>query len=81
MSQHKIDEIFKDLHNVFGIADNILVVGYNNDGKDCDETLCQVLQISRNVNSKLNKDKFHFRCTSVLFFVEVISRLGVQPNP
>ena len=39
MFQHKIDEIFKDLLNVFGIADDILVVGYYNDGKDNDKTL------------------------------------------
>ena len=28
MFQRKIDEIFKDLPNVFGIADDILAVGY-----------------------------------------------------
>ena len=37
--QRKIDEIFKELPNVFGIADNILVVGYEADGKDHDKTL------------------------------------------
>ena len=39
MFQRKIDKIFKDLHNVFGIADDILVVVYDWDGKDHDETL------------------------------------------
>ena len=39
MFQRKIDEIFKDLLNVFGIADDILVVGYDADGKDHDDTL------------------------------------------
>ena len=39
MFQWKIDEIFKDLPNVFGIADDILVVGYDSDGKDHDDTL------------------------------------------
>ena len=34
MFQLKIDEIFKDLLNVFGIADDILVIGYDSDGKD-----------------------------------------------
>ena len=33
MFQRKIDEIFKDLPNVFGIVDDILVVGYEADGK------------------------------------------------
>ena len=33
----KNDKIFKDLPNVFGIVDNILVVGYDSDGKDHDK--------------------------------------------
>ena len=37
--QRKMDEIVKDLPNVFGIADGILVVGYDVDGKDHDNTL------------------------------------------
>ena len=36
MLQQRIDEIFKDLPYVFGIADDILTVGYNCDGKDYD---------------------------------------------
>ena len=39
MFQRAIDEIFKDLPNVYGIADDILVVGYDIDGKDHDDTL------------------------------------------
>ena len=39
MFQQKIDEIFKDLPNVLGIAGDILVVGYDSDGKDHDDTL------------------------------------------
>ena len=37
MLQHKIDEIFKDMPNVFGIADDILVIGHDSDGKVHDE--------------------------------------------
>ena len=37
--QRKIDEIFKTLPNLFGIADDILVLGYDIDGKDHDDTL------------------------------------------
>ena len=77
MFQCKIDEILKDLPDVFGIADDILVVGYDSNGRDHDVTLWQVLQICRNVNLKLNKGKCHFRCSSVPSFWEVISRLGV----
>ena len=47
MFQRKIDEIFKDLPNVFGMADDILVVGYEADGKDHDKTAWRVLQRCR----------------------------------
>ena len=82
MFQHKIDEIFKNLPNVFDIADDILVVGYDTDGKDHEEMLWQVIQVCRQVNLKLKKkDKCFFRCTSLPFFGEVMSRYGVQPDP
>ena len=68
MFQRKMDKIFTDLPNVFGIADDILVVGYDVDGEDHDHTSQRVLQICRQLNLKLNKDKFHFRCTSVPFW-------------
>ena len=80
-SKEKIDEIFKDLQNVFGIADDILVVGYDDGGKDPDDTLYRVLQICRHVNIKLKKDKFHVRCTSVPYFDEVKSRQDVKTDP
>ena len=78
MFQKKIDEIFKDLANVFSIADDLLVVGYEADGKDHDDTVHRVLKRCRQVNLKLNKDKCHFRCTSVPFFGEIISQHEVK---
>ena len=54
--QYKTDKIFKNLPNVFGIADDILVVVYDIDGKDHDETLQPVLQLFKQVNLKFNKD-------------------------
>ena len=37
MLQSKIDEIFKELPNVLGIADDILSIGYNSSGLDHDK--------------------------------------------
>ena len=34
MFPHKIDDNFKDLPSVSGIADNILIVGYDADARD-----------------------------------------------
>ena len=77
MFQRKIDEIFNDIPNVFGIADDILVIGYNKDRADHDKAVYSVLRQYCDVNWKLNKDKCHFRCTSIPFFGKVMSREGV----
>ena len=76
MFQCKIDEIFSDMPNVFGITDKILVIRYDKDGVDHD-TAVQVLQQCEEVNLKLNKENCHFRYTSIPFFGKVISREGV----
>ena len=47
MFQRKIDEIFKNIPNVFGIADDILVAGYDTDDKYHDKTVQRVLQKCR----------------------------------
>ena len=80
MFQCKIDEIFKDMPNVFGIADNILVIGYDKDRTDHNKAVYKVLRQCQDVNSKLNKDKCHFRCMSISFFSKVVSREGIQPD-
>ena len=81
MFQCKIDKIFNDIPNVFGIADDILVIGYDKDGTDHNRTVYNVLKCCQDVNLKLSKDKCHFRCTSIPFFGEVVSRNGMQPDP
>ena len=78
MFQCKIDEIFNDIPNAFGIADDILVIGYDEDRTDHDKAVYKVLRQCQDVNLKLNKEKCHFRCTSLPFFGEIVSRDGVQ---
>ena len=43
MFQKETDEIFSSMPNVFGSADDILIAGFNEQGKDHDETLDKVL--------------------------------------
>ena len=81
MFKRNIDKIFKDLPNVFGITDYILVVGYDRDGKDHDATLQRVLHICRQVNLKLNKDKCCFRCIQALYCGTIIPRKDLKPDP
>ena len=59
MFQRKTDEIFKELPDTFSTANDIFVVGYHNCGTAHDSTLCRVLQIYRNENLKLDKNKCH----------------------
>ena len=56
MFQHKIDEIFNNMLNVFGIVDDILVIGYDKDGADHDEAVYNMLKWCQDVNLKLNRE-------------------------
>ena len=49
MFQRKINEIFNDIPNIFGIADNILVIGYNKDGADHNKAVYNVLSQCQDV--------------------------------
>ena len=80
MFQCKIDKIFSDMPNVFGITDDILVIGYDDNGAHHDAVVHKVHQRCKEVTLKLNKEKCHFRCTSIPFFGEVILR-RVHPDP
>ena len=57
MFQRKIDEIFKDLPNVFDIADDILVLGY-----DTDDMMRKVWKICR-LKHKIKIRKLNFSLT------------------
>ena len=55
-----------------------MVIGYDVNGADHVAAVHKVLQ---RCEVNLNKEKCHFRCTSIPFFGEVILRKGVQPDP
>ena len=56
MFQCKIDKSFNNMPNVFGIADDILVIGYDKDGADHDVAVFKVLKQCQDVNLKLSKE-------------------------
>ena len=64
---NKIDELFIGMPNVFGITDDILIAGFDDQGKDHDEILDKVFQVCRQVNLKLNIDKCYFVLNYVQF--------------
>ena len=63
-----------------GIAEDILEIRYNKNGADHDEAVYSVLRQCEDVNLKLNKERCHFRCTSIPFFGKVTLREGIQPD-
>ena len=49
-------KFFNDMPNVFGIADDILVIGYDENGTEHDKAVYSVLRRCQVVYLKLNKD-------------------------
>ena len=68
MFQKKINKLLSGISNVFSIADNILITGFDEQGKDHYETLNKILKRCRQATSKLKNDKCLFRCTNIPFF-------------
>ena len=59
--QGKIDEIFSDMHDsTQGIADDILVIGFDDDGSDHDAALDVVCAHADKVNLCFNEKKVHY---------------------
>ena len=79
-SKKKIDEIFKELPNFFGTADDILVVDITQIEQINDEILKGVMKICRKENLRLNMHKYHLNYMAIPFFGEKVSRSGVQPD-
>ena len=60
MFQCKINKIFNDMSNVFGIADDILVIGYDKDGADYNEAIYSMLRQCQEVNLKIKHKQVSF---------------------
>ena len=79
--QAKIDEIFSDMHDsTQGIADDILVIGFDDDSSDHDAALDVVCAHVDKVNLCFNEKKCIIHCTIAPFFGELVSRKGVKPD-
>ena len=62
--QAKIDEIFSDMHDsTQGIADDILVIGFDDDSSDHDAALDAVCAHVEKVNLCFNEKKCIIHCT------------------
>ena len=63
-----------------GIADDILVIGFEDDGSDHDAALDAVCACTDKVNLCFNEKKCIIFCTIAPFFGELVSRKGVKPD-
>ena len=78
--QRKLDQCFGYLKNVIVIADDIMVVGKQNNHKDHDIALTQLLKTARECNVHLNYDKLQYKRTEVDFFGKTYMIDGRKPS-
>ncbi|KAJ8364813.1 hypothetical protein SKAU_G00136440 [Synaphobranchus kaupii] len=77
---HKtVHTIFEHLPGVATMMDDIIVWGSTK--TEHDTRLRQVLDRTRSVNLKLNKDKCEFAVKTLTFIGDVVSEEGVRPDP
>ena len=79
--QCKLDAIFNDIELETGIADDMVIFGYEEDGRDHDTAFEKVMQRARENGIKFNPDKCILRCTALPFFGQLNTRLGQKPDP
>ena len=78
--QRKLDTIFGALPQVACIADDIIVVGYNEDHSDHDKAFSKLLHTAQMNNVKFNYDKLQYKKTQVDFFGETYTTDGRKPS-
>ena len=77
--QWKLDKCFGHIKNLIVIADDIMVIGKNDNHKDHDLAFTTLLQTARKCNVKVNYDKLKFKCTEDNFYGETYTTDGHKP--
>ena len=76
----KLDQCFGMLKQVIVIADDIMIVGKQQNHRDHDVALTTLLETARKCNSRLNFDKMQYKKTEVDFFGETYTTSGHMPS-
>ncbi|XP_048583273.1 uncharacterized protein LOC125562956 [Nematostella vectensis] len=79
--QKKVEETFGDLTGVTGIADDIVVVGFKDDGSDHDENLSAVIERAQATGIKFNPDSCRVKCTSIPLYGHILNANGLGVDP
>jgi len=76
--QRKLDEVYKDLPNVTGIVDDIIIAGSTQ--QEHDQAFLNMLEATRKNNVSLNSDKLQFKQQSVNFYGHTLTSEGIKPS-
>ena len=77
--QRKLYQYFGKINEVIVIADDIMVVGKQQNNRDHDIALTNLLDAARKSNIHLNFDKLHYKKTEVDFFGETYTTDSCKP--
>ena len=75
--QRKLDEVYRGIPNVMGIADDIVVCGTTE--SEHDHAFIEMLEATRAHNVSLNSGKLQFKQSKVNFFGHTLTDKGIQP--
>ena len=75
--QRKLDEILRDIPNVVGIADDILVFGSTD--IEHDQAFINMSEACRKNNVGLNSEKLQFKQEKINFYGHTLTEKGIQP--
>ena len=76
--QRKLDEVYRNIPGVTGIADDIIISGSTEE--EHDEALIKMLEASRKNNIGLNSDKLQFKQKEVNFYGHTLTEKGIKPS-
>ena len=77
--QCKLDQCFGKIKQVIVIADDIMIVGKQQNHRDHDVALTTLLETARMYNVKLNFEKLQYKKTEVDFFCKSYTTSGCKP--
>ena len=75
--QRELHKVYKDIPNVMGIANDILVCGSIKTRHD--QAFCEMLKTTHKHKVSLNSEKLQFKQTLVDFFGHILTENGIQP--
>ncbi len=79
--QLKLDALYRDEPNQTGIADDMVIIGYKDDGSDHDAAVERCLRIAQTNGLQFNPAKCIFQCTQLPFFGQLNNCNGQLPDP